>query len=114
MDRRREPRFPSHQPARVTFLATPERTVDGTLIDVSAWGVQLLLAAATKVNVPVRIDAGDTMMLGDVCYCRAANGEYYVGVKLAHSLIETPALTQLVQRLRAIKEALIPSSPSKG
>lgn len=99
MERRREPRFPCNQPARITCLSGQEQSFDGLLVNLSGRGLRIALTTPIPVNIPIRIDVGDMLLLGDICYCRKEDDVYSVGVALAHSILEMSALTHLMTRL---------------
>lgn len=94
MERRREPRFICNQPAHVRDLATNQET-EACLREISGRGARLWTAVPLAVNAPVRVDVAGAMLLGDVCYCRPEEGQYVVGVALAHSVWEMASLERL-------------------
>src|SRR5262245_53143274 len=99
MERRREERFPCNQPARVTCLVSGGEGMDGVVINLSGRGLRVTTKHAIAVGTALRIDVGDMMLLGDVCYCRREGEDYSVGVALAHSILEMSALSKLMTRL---------------
>lgn len=107
MDRRREPRFECQQPARIINLRNDE-TLDGWVINVSGRGMQVRLPRRLPVNTPVRLDYGDTLLLGDICYCQDDGDTALCGIILAHSLLGTSALASLMQRVTSAN----PTSPA--
>lgn len=99
MERRREPRFPCNQPARVTCLSGNEESQDGLLVNLSGRGLRIALKEPIPINIAARIDVGDMLLLGDICYCRKEGESYSVGIALAHSILEVSALNHLMARL---------------
>jgi len=115
MERRKEPRTPAQQRAKLTILgregAPPASVV---LEDFAAHGVRLRAAAQVAVNTAVQIETDDLVILGDVCRCSPAeNGgsppAYYVAVKVAHRLATRTDLYWLNRALSADRQ-LEPSS----
>jgi hypothetical protein len=52
-----------------------------------------------EVGTAVKAECNDTLLLGEVCHCQPANGQYAVGLKLEHSLLDTAELARLAERL---------------
>ena len=50
-----------------------------TVVDVSDRGMRLLSAAPMEAGQAVKIEVGDAMFLGEVCYCAATPGEPVIG-----------------------------------
>ena len=101
MDLRREPRFPSQAAARVRALTGEgSESSEGRLQDVSGRGVRILVNQPFAVNTPVRIDVGERLLLGDVCYCREEGERYEIGVSLSHAILEMSPLTKLMEHLQ--------------
>jgi len=99
VERRKEPRFQIDQTARITNLRTRE-VLDAQLLNISGRGARVSVPSQLPINTPLRIDVGDVMLLGDVCYCRMdAINRFSVGVALAHSIFEMESLGRLMQRL---------------
>jgi hypothetical protein len=58
-------------------------------------GVALRVAQAIPLSAPVRIDAGDQMLLGEVCHCSRREGWFLVGLQVEHVVCHLPALMRL-------------------
>ncbi len=79
-------------------------SVAGCVIDMSGSGLRVTLALPIPCGAPVKVEAGDMLMLGEVVRCEAMEGEpagtmYAVGVHLSHSLA---ALSDLGRLNRAL------------
>lgn len=68
-------------------------------MNISGQGARLTLSEPLPVNTMLRIDAASAVYLGDVCYCVEREGQWHVGVKLAHSIRANPGLRILAERL---------------
>lgn len=99
MDRRREPRFECKQNACITLLDGSPVPLEGTLVNISADGARLTVGEPLPINVPVRVDVGETLLLGDVCYCQPEAEGYSVGIALAHAVVEATSLNALLTNL---------------
>ncbi len=76
----------------VTLLDASERRIAGFVADVSANGIRLLLPERVLAGTPVKIEAADTLLLGDVCYCQRDDAAFRVGISVKHrvALNRTP------------------------
>jgi hypothetical protein len=75
------------------------RSVRATLQDLSGRGAGLVAVEAMEVNTAVRVEYGDRMLLGEVCYCVAEGERYRLGLQLRHSLAHLADLARLRARL---------------
>ncbi len=98
MDRRREPRFDCRQKVRLVNLGTDEE-MEATLANVSGRGMQLRTARRIALSTPVRVDYGEILLLGDVCYCQTEASGFLCGIKLAHTLSGGAALSNLMRQV---------------
>lgn len=73
--------------------------VTATLLDLSGRGAGVIADAAIEVNAAVRVELGDRMLLGEVCYCARDEGRYRIGIQLRHSLTHLADLARLRARL---------------
>ncbi|MBL8228431.1 MAG: PilZ domain-containing protein [Bryobacterales bacterium] len=99
MERRREPRFDCRKPAIVTLLSSNAPPIPATLQNISGRGARITAECAVPLSAPVRIDAGDLLLLGDVCYCHQEANGFALGIALAHSVSDVAALTALMGSL---------------
>lgn len=80
-DRRREPRYPACNPARVDLLDGSGQNLPGTVVDISRSGLGLLLAAPVQKNTRMRIlIEPDSEVLAEARYCRQVSNGFQVGV----------------------------------
>ncbi len=100
MERRRDPRFTVAVPTRITLLGPKTAEVNGTVIDVSERGMQLLLPVPAPPGSLIKLEWADGFVLGEVCWCRQENEGFSAGVQLEHSLKLTEDLEQSAQSLR--------------
>jgi hypothetical protein len=99
MEKRKEPRVPANQKAAITVLGEPEIHLSCRLVDVSAKGMRLALQQALEPGAALKIELDDTLLLGEVVYCRAAEEAFEAGVALEHAIFQTSELARLAARL---------------
>jgi hypothetical protein len=105
VERRKEQRFPINSQVTLTVLGIlGEPVVAGCVTDMSGSGLRLRLPVPIPCGAPVKVEAGDMLILGEVVRCEAAHGApagttYAVGVHLSHSLV---ALSDLGRLNRAL------------
>jgi len=80
-ERRRETRYPTHDIAEVEILPGPNPSMAAWVLDVSRDGLHLQLnsALAKGAQLKVRLRP-DTIVFGQVRYCRRSNASFHVGV----------------------------------
>ncbi|MCS7027073.1 MAG: PilZ domain-containing protein [Bryobacteraceae bacterium] len=101
MERRREPRFPCLRPAKITLLQGEQLSHSAQMQNICGRGARLLVRSPLPVGLPVRIDAEDLLLLGDVCYCQQEETQLFsVGVAVAHSISNLRELAALARALR--------------
>ncbi|MEK7406438.1 MAG: PilZ domain-containing protein [Acidobacteriota bacterium] len=96
---RREERFEGGCPVQVSILGEAETKLAGQLSDFSAGGLRLLVERPVPEGAAVKVEFGETLLLGEVSYCRPAEGGYAVGLELEHSLACTEELVRLAREL---------------
>ena len=106
MDRRAEPRFSIDVSARVTLLAEPPVTVEGRIVNASGRGLRIEVGSPVPASIPVRVDVGDSVLLGETCYCAPEGGHYSVGLQLDQILAEVSELARHVDGLLRRGDAL--------
>ncbi len=99
VERRREERIQTDQPAKISVLGTAITDVEAQILDFSGRGLRLLADHPVAFGAAVKIEAEDELLLGEVRYCQPANGNYELGLELQHSLHGLKELTRLNQRL---------------
>jgi hypothetical protein len=119
VERRSEVRFDVDCPARVTTLDCHATCWDGTIRNLSGWGMRLSVPQAIAAGTPLRIDAGNVMLLGEVCYCIPEGDGHRVGVIVEHILSGLDELARLNRSLlgdsqndRDIPEPAVSTPPS--
>ena len=99
MERRREPRIPLEQHAWITLLVDPEVRCPATAVDLSGRGMKLRLSRQLAADSPVKVEIGDSMYLGEVCYCRLEHGAFVAGLAIEQVLTGLQGLARLRSKL---------------
>jgi len=86
MNQRREPRFPLDRPVAVTVFGPPDTRVEARIRNAAGRGLGLELAAPMATGTALKIELEDSILLGEVIYCRGQEGAWYAGVELVHAL----------------------------
>jgi hypothetical protein len=87
------------QPVVVTLLDGREVRRRAQVTNASAWGVGIEMRCPVAPGALLRIEFGESVVLGEVAHCREAAGSYYVGVKLDQALKSVADLTGELDRL---------------
>ncbi len=95
MDSRSEPRHETDQNIQVTVLGRSELKITGQIVNLSGKGARLMLGAPIPIGTAVKIEWNQTLLLGEVCYCRPEAGGFSAGVELEHALLNTTELARL-------------------
>ncbi len=111
MERRKEARVSSTQPALLTILGGEGRKLPVTIENRSQSGLAIRVSQALPLSSPVRIDTGDQLLLGEVCHCSPSGDGYVVGLQVEHVVRHLPALVRLNQVLESEANR---SKPSQG
>jgi hypothetical protein len=101
MDQRREGRFEADQPVWITLFGQVDVRIPGRIRSVSGRGMGLEVAQPIDTGAPLKIEASDSLLLGEAIYCRADRDGFYVGVELEQAL---HGLAELGERLRQYSE----------
>ncbi len=99
MDQRRELRVEADQAVRVSVLDENPVEMEGRVVNLSSKGLRLLLEGPVAPETPVKVVWENRLLLGEICYCECATQGYYVGISLAHALLDTTELANLSRRL---------------
>jgi hypothetical protein len=99
MESREEARFEVDQEVTVTLLGEVETALRGKVVNLSGKGVCLLSGQELPSGSALKIELGDTLVLGEVAYCRRQENVYYAGIELNQALYHTQHLAALAQRL---------------
>ena len=108
LDRRREPRFSTEQPAELVLLEQGDLRLPVKILDLSGSGARLLAERKLPIGSAVRVDVNNCMLLGEVCYCEATPEGYLCGVKLEQALTNVSDLLRLMSKLMG-EEAAFPA-----
>lgn len=99
MDSRKEPRIPVEGDVKVTLLGNVEASFPGRAMNLSGKGMRLEIGRPLAPGSPVKVEAGDTLMLGEVMYCQAQAQGFAIGVALEQALYDVADLARLAARL---------------
>ncbi len=94
-----QPECETGQPAKVTILGEREKEVSGQLDGPAGLSLRLILDSAVALGAAVKVEWGDTLLLGEVVRCQPASGRYSVLLHLEHSLLHTADLARLAAKL---------------
>jgi hypothetical protein len=98
MNQRRETRFAANQPVSITLFGEVEVRLPGRIRNVSGRGMGLEVAQPVSIGAPLKIEASDSLLLGEAIYCRADGDGFYVGVELEHALHDLVELGEMLRR----------------
>jgi hypothetical protein len=59
----------------------------------------LLIASRVSVGAAVKVEWSNTLLLGEVIYCRPEGEGYAIGLELKHALYNTAELAELAKRI---------------
>lgn len=97
---RRERRLAANTAVTITVLGIlGEPKAVGTVLDMSGSGLRLRLPLPIPCGAPVKVEADDMLMLGEVVRCEPLGQSYSIGLSLSHSLA---ALSELERLNRAL------------
>ncbi|MCX6630043.1 MAG: PilZ domain-containing protein [Candidatus Solibacter sp.] len=94
MNERREPRFEINQSIWITLFGEPDIRLPARIKNVSKRGIGLELQGPVAVGTALKIELDDSLLLGEIIYCRADEGSCYVGVELEQALCGLGALAK--------------------
>lgn len=100
VERRQEPRCRPEQPMRVTVLDPTHREIMASVIDVSSGGLCLWLSSLIPAGTPVEVETSDTLLLGDICYCRTDGDGFRVGLIVKHRIALDRTLPEQIASAR--------------
>ena len=93
MERRGEPRFPITSTIRVIVPGRNARTIDSTLIDISATGMRFLIDEALDPEYLVAIEVDSRLILTEVRYCQPRGERFVVGARRLHEIAKDEKLS---------------------
>ena len=108
MNQRREPRLQIDQSVWITIFGEPDIRLPARIKNVSARGIGLELQGPVAIGTALKFELEDSLLLGEIIYCREDEDSFYVGVELEQALY---GLTDLAAALRAFSDS--PSGPQQ-
>ena len=99
MERRKEPRFKTNQPAELRIL-DDGGTCQATLLEISGKGLRVRVDGPLKLGAPVRLDVEQTIILGEVTHSTSSADGYEAGIQVEQVLTKTDDLTRLIEALK--------------
>ena len=104
MDQRRDIRFETKQPVRLTILGKHSREQDthltAVLVNLSGRGLSFTTESNVPIGSAVRVDVNDNILLGEVCHAKQTGpSSWLCGMNLEHSLHSVHDLRQLMSAL---------------
>jgi hypothetical protein len=109
MNQRRGPRFEANQSIWITVFGEPDIRLPARIRNVSARGIGLELQCPVAIGTALKFEVDDSLILGEVIYCRQDEAAYYLGVELEQTLC---GLGDLAEAVRAFSDS--PSSPQQA
>ncbi len=92
------PSIVDNLPVVITGLGGVETVINGFALGMSATTMSLRASNSLEPGRPLKIEAEDTLWLGEVLQCHEAEGEYRLTVALAHALYGLSDLARLAER----------------
>jgi hypothetical protein len=99
MDLRSQPRWKTDELVQVTVLGETEIGFPGRITNFSSYGIGLLTESPIALGDAVKVEWSNTLLLGEVCHCRAVEKGFSVGLSLEHALYDTLQLAELAKRI---------------
>jgi hypothetical protein len=99
MDLRSQLRLEADEPVHVTVLGECEAHLLGRITNYSPNGMGLVIDTSVSIGAAVKVEWSNTLLLGEVCYCRPAGEGFAIGLLLEHALYNTAELARLAKRL---------------
>jgi hypothetical protein len=109
MERRRQIRNQPSEAIEVAVLGEGHSCMIGRILDESDHGFALLLPASVPPGTPIKIEAQDSLVLGEVSYCTHQESGFRVGLVVKHRLA---GLADLHRLNRALHSNELPASPN--
>ena len=94
MNQRRKPRFEADQSIWITLFGEPDIRLAARIKNVSERGIGLELQGPVAIGTALKFEVDDSLILGEVIYCRQDEGSFYVGVELEQALCGLGALAK--------------------
>jgi hypothetical protein len=94
MNQRRKPRFEADQSVWITLFGEPDIRLPARIRNVSERGIGLELQGPVAIGTALKFEIDDSLILGEVIYCRKDESFFYVGVELEQALCGLGALAK--------------------
>src|SRR5436190_18902409 len=98
MNQRRDTRLQTDQPIQITVFGDPDLQVPAVVKNVSGRGLGLEIETPLAIGAALKIVLEDSILLGEVIYCRDYGGTHYVGIELEHALTGLAELAKALRR----------------
>ncbi len=103
MERRNDSRYETDTPATLHLLGEKPTVVAARIVEASCTGMRLESPMALENDRAVRLDVGDVMILGEVCYCQPSDRSeafpFVIGIVTSESLTGLGSLQHLINAL---------------
>ena len=99
MDSRSQPRLEIDEPVHVTVLGECDTKFLGRITNSSTRGIGLVIDRRVPLGSAVKVEWGNTLLLGEIRYCRPEGDGFAIGLDLEHALYQTEELARLAERL---------------
>ena len=86
MNQRHETRVPANRSVEITLFGEPDISLPARIKNLSGRGIGLELDGPVAAGTALKVELEDSLLLGEVIYCRRDEDSYYVGVELEHAL----------------------------
>ena len=97
MNQRREPRFQIEQFLWITVFGEPDLRMPARIKNVSPRGIGLQLEGPVAAGSALKFELDDSLLLGEVIYCRDDGDSFYAGVELEQMLCGLGDLAQAIE-----------------
>ena len=114
MNQRREPRFHLDQQLWITVFGEPDICLPARIKNVSPRGIGLELQGPLATGSALKIEIDDSLLLGEVIYCRDEEGAFYIGVEFEHALYGLGDLAHVVRDYADLSSGAEQSDPVKN
>ena len=99
MDSSLQPPLETNEPVHVTVLGKCETKFLGRITNVTGRSIALVTDQPAPLGAAVKLEWTDTLLLGEVCYCRTEGVGFALGLDLEHALYNTLELARLAKLL---------------
>jgi hypothetical protein len=108
VERRKQLRFQPTATLEVVVIGEGQECVVGRVLDTSARGMGVQLPCPLPPGTAIKIEAEDTLLLGEVTCCVAQGGAFRVGLIVKHRLTGLGGLHRLNRALHAESAPISP------